>query len=126
MMGSETAAPQRARPQVHSGGQASLELLAAVPAMVLGAMIALQLAITGYSLHLADGAAESGALALAAGRDPEAAVAAALPGWASGRVSVTSQGSRVEVAVRPPAPLPGISKALEMSSSAWARSADGS
>lgn len=126
MTGGRAVARHRSRPAVHSSGQASLELLATVPAMVLGAMIALQLAITGYSLHLADGAAESGALALAAGRDPEAAVAAALPEWASERVSVTSKGGRIEVSMRPPAPSPGISKALEMSSSAWARSADGS
>ncbi len=43
-------------------GQASIELLASVPAMVLGLVIAIQLAITGYTLHLADGAAEAGAL----------------------------------------------------------------
>ena len=119
-----TRHPPRAGP-VSDQGQASLELLATVPAMVLAAMIALQLAITGYSLHLADGAAEAGALALAAGRDPQAAVAAALPEWASERVDLTSEGGRIEVSVRPPAPLSAISKALEMSSSSWARSADG-
>jgi len=105
-------------------GQASLELLATVPAMVLGAMIALQLAATGYSLHLADGAAEAAALASAAGTDPQAAVASALPGWASDQFELTIEGERVEVAVRPPAPLPPISAALEVSASAWARSAD--
>ena len=107
------------------GGQASLELLATVPAMVLGAMIALQLAITGYALHLADGAAESGALAAAAGTDPEAAVVAALPGWAADRMDVAVDDGRIEVAVRPPAPLPQISNALEVTAAAWARSADG-
>lgn len=106
-------------------GQASLELLATVPAMVLGAAIALQFAITGYTLHLADGAAEAGALAAAAGADPEAAAVAALPGWASDLVDVSEEGGRVEVAVRPPAPHPEISSALEVSAAAWARSADG-
>jgi hypothetical protein len=90
--------------------------------MVLGAAIALQLAATGYSLHLADGAAEAAALALAAGTDPEAAAAAALPGWASERMDVSVEGGQVAVAVRPPAPLPEISAALEVGADAWARS----
>jgi hypothetical protein len=106
-------------------GQASLELLATVPAMVLGAMIALQLAITGYALHLADGAAEAGALAAAAGTDPEAAAVGALPGWAADRVDVVIDGGRIEVDVRPPAPLPEISNALEVTAEAQTRSADG-
>ena len=107
-------------------GQASLEFLATVPAMVVGAMIAIQLAITGYALHLADGAAEAGALAAAAGADAEAAAVAALPGWAAERVDVTVDGGQVEVAVRPPAPHPGIAEALEVTGAAWARSTDGS
>lgn len=106
-------------------GQASVELVATVPAMVLSAMIVIQLAITGYSLHLADGAAEAGALALAAGTDSEAAVSAALPDWARDRVDVTSGDGRIEVAVRPPAPLPAISDALEIRASAWARESGG-
>jgi len=113
------------RARAQDEGQASLELLATVPAMVLGAMIALQLAITGYALHLADGAAEAGALAAAAGTDAEAAAVGALPGWAADRVDVVVDGGRIEVAVRPPAPLPEISSALEVSAEAWARSADG-
>lgn len=107
-------------------GQASVELLATVPAMVLAATIALQLAITGYALHLADGAAEAGALAAAAGTDAEAAAVAALPGWAAERVDVAVDSGQVEVSVRPPAPLPAISSALEVTGQAWARSADGS
>jgi len=107
-------------------GQASLELLASVPAMVLALLIALQLAVTGYTLHLADGAAEAGALAVAAGTDPEQAARSALPGWAAERVDVGTGGGRVEVRVRPPAPLRALSEALEVSASAWARSADGS
>jgi hypothetical protein len=104
-------------------GQASIELLAMVPALVLSAMIVIQLAITGYTLHLADGAAEAGALALAAGTDSEAAATAALPGWARDDVDVSAESGRVEVAVRPPSPLSAISAALEMRASAWAKGA---
>jgi hypothetical protein len=106
-------------------GQASLELVATVPAMVLSAMIAIQLALTGYTLHLADGAEEAAALAAAAGIDAEAAALAALPGWASNQVDVSVEGSRIEVAVRPPAPHPEISSVLEVTADAWARRADG-
>ena len=106
-------------------GQASLELLAGVPALLLAGLVALQLLATAYTLHLADGAAEAGALAFAAGAPPTPAARAALPDWAAGRVRVTATGGRVAVAVRPPAPLPGISEALEVESSAWARPADG-
>ena len=43
-------------------GQASVEVLAAVPAILLAAVLCLQLLATGYSLTLADGAAEGGRL----------------------------------------------------------------
>jgi hypothetical protein len=102
-------------------GQASVELLAGVPALALAALICLQLLVTGYSASLADGAAESGALALAAGREPEEAIRAALPGWADDRIDVDVAGSRLTVGLRPPAPLPAIANALETRSSAWVR-----
>ena len=47
-------------------GQASVELLAGIPALLLAGLLALQLLAVGYSVTLADGAAEAGALALAA------------------------------------------------------------
>jgi len=106
-------------------GQASLEFLASVPAMVLSLVIAIQLAITGYTLHLADGAAEAGALAVAAGTDPEAAARAAMPGWASEQLDVDLSDGLIEVSVRPPAPLPSVSEALKVSSIAWALDGDG-
>ena len=106
-------------------GQASVELLAGVPALALAALICLQLLVTGYSASLADGAAESGALALAAGREPEEAIQAALPGWADDRVDVDVDGSRLTVALRPPAPLAAVAKALEVRSSAWVRRPEG-
>ena len=106
-------------------GQATVELVAAVPALVLGGLVALQLLVTGYVLTLADGAAESGAAALAGGGHPRAAVRAALPKWEQDRVRVAVDGTRVEVRVRPPSPLPVLGQALEVSSSAWARSGGG-
>ena len=67
-------------------GQASVELVAAVPALILAALISLQLLAAGYALTLADGAAEAGALALAEGGSAADAARAALPGWADDNV----------------------------------------
>jgi pilus assembly protein CpaE len=98
-----------------------VELLAAVPALALAALLALQLLLVGYSLTIADGAAEAGALAGAAGRDADEAARDALPGWARGRSEVSSAGGRVRVEVRPPAPLAALADALTVSSEAWSR-----
>jgi hypothetical protein len=104
-----------------SRGQASVELLAALPALVLAAAIAVQLLLVGYSLSIADGAAEAGALAGAAGRDASQAARDALPGWARGRSRVSAGDGRVRVEIRPPAPLAAVASALTVSSEAWSR-----
>jgi hypothetical protein len=102
-------------------GQASIELLAALPFVLLAGVLSLQLLAAGYTLTLADGAAEAGAVALASDLPADAAVEAALPGWADERVEVERDGGRVTVRVRPPSPLAAIGRALEVSSSAWIR-----
>jgi hypothetical protein len=104
-----------------SSGQATVELLAALPALLLAALLALQLLVTGYTLTLADGAAEAGALALASGRPAVAAARDALPGWAEGEVDVSVQGGRVTVRLPPPSPLPQIADRLAVTSTAAAR-----
>jgi hypothetical protein len=102
-------------------GQATVELVAGLPALLLAAMLALQLLAAGYALTLSDGAAEAAAIALVSGKRAEPAARAALPGWARDRISLRVQGGRVEVGVRPPSPLSFLSDRLELSSSAWAR-----
>jgi pilus assembly protein CpaE len=102
-------------------GQASVELLAAVPALLATGLIALQLLVAGYTLTLVDGAAEAGAMASAAGLEPEDAVRNALPGWGHDRVDVEEAGGRLTVTVRPPSPLGVVADALESSSSVWVR-----
>jgi len=102
-------------------GQASIELVAAVPAILLAALVCLQLLATGYSLTLADGAAEAGALALASGLPAEPAVEGALPGWAGDRVEVDRDDGRLTVRLRPPSPLMSLAHALEVSSTSWVR-----
>ena len=102
-------------------GQASVELLGGLPALLLAGLLAFQLLAVGYSLTLVDGAAESAALALAAGRSPARAARAALPGWARSRVGVVTRGGEVTVELRPPSPIPALARRLAVSSSAWAR-----
>jgi hypothetical protein len=104
-------------------GQASVELIAALPALLLAALVALQLLAAGYAMTLADGAAEAGALALASGGSAAGAARSALPGWAREDVDVSVSGGTVSVGVRPPSPFAALARSLEMSSSASARPA---
>lgn len=102
-------------------GQASIELLAGIPALVLAGLLALQLLAAGYALTLADGAVEAGAMALAAGRPATPAVRQALPGWARDRIEVAVYGGELTVRLRPPSPIGEVARQLEVSSSAWVR-----
>src|SRR4051794_24821699 len=108
-----------------SSGQASVELLAAMPALALAAALALQLLLVGYSMTIADGAAEAGALAGTAGKGAERAAGRGPAGQARRRGPVSDGGGRARVALRPPAPLAVIAKALAVSSDAWSRSPRG-
>jgi hypothetical protein len=102
-------------------GQASVELVAALPALLLAALVALQLLAAGYAMTLADGAAEAGALALASGGSAADAARDALPGWAEGDVAVSVEGGTVSVQLRPPSPFSAVAKQLAVTSSASVR-----
>lgn len=104
-------------------GQATVELVAALPALLLAGLIALQLLVVGYAMTLADGAAEAGALALASGGSPAGAATDALPGWAADDVTVSVSGEEVSVRLRPPSPIPALAKRLTIDGSASARAA---
>ncbi|HVD39764.1 MAG TPA: hypothetical protein VNC16_02020 [Solirubrobacterales bacterium] len=104
-------------------GQATVELVAALPALLLAALVALQLLVAGYAMTLADGAAEAGALALASGGSATDAARDALPGWAEDDVKVAVEGGEVSVRLRPPSPIDALADRLTVSSSAAARPA---
>jgi hypothetical protein len=110
--GAGSALPRRGGRTAGEQGQSTVELVAALPALLLAGLLALQLLATGYTLTLADGAAEAGALALAAGRPAVAAARDALPGWAEDRVDVSVSGGRVTVRLPPPSPLPALADRL--------------
>ena len=88
-------------------GQAAIEVVGTLPAFLLLALVLAQLLAVGYAAVLAGQGSEAGALALATGRDPGAAVRGALPGWTRGRLSVVRERGAVRVALRPPALVPG-------------------
>ena len=99
-------------------GQASVELLGALPMLIAAALTVLQLLAVGYASVLAGSAAEAGALALAAGGDARAGVREALPGWSKGEARVHVQAGEVEVRLRPPSLLRAVSERLEVSADA--------
>ena len=96
-------------------GQALIELLGALPVVLVLGMVLLQLLAVGYSSMLAGGAAEAGALALAAGDDARAGARKALPGWSRAGARVEVRGGRVRVTLRPPSPLRAVAGRLLVS-----------
>jgi hypothetical protein len=99
-------------------GQATVETVALVPAVLVVGLAALQVLAVGYSSVLAGNAAEAGALALAAGQDAHAAAKNALPGWSHARARSHVEGGRVEIRLRPPSPLDALAERLEVTGEA--------
>lgn len=105
------------------GGQAAVELVGALPLVVLVLLAAGQALAAGAARELADHAAEAGAVALYQSADPEDAAREALPGWARDRVRVQVHGGEVAVRLRPPSALPGVAHLLEATATANATGA---
>ena len=92
--------------RARESGQASVELVAILPALVVCVLIAAHGLAAGWALWSAAGAARAGARAEHVGGDGEAAARRALPGALRQGARVSSEdGLRVEV--RAPALLPG-------------------
>ena len=95
-------------------GQASVELLGALPVVLLVGLVLLQLLAVGYSAVLAGNAAEAAALAVAGGGEALKAARAAVPGWSRARMRVQVRGGRVEVRMRPPTAIDALARKLEV------------
>jgi hypothetical protein len=102
-------------------GQAQVELIALVPVVLCVGAVILQLLAVGYAQSLADGSAEAGAYAVAAGRPGRDAALGALPDWAADRSQIRTSGGRVTVSIEPPSLLGPVGRRLVVDSSAWAR-----
>ena len=109
-------------------GQSSIELVGALPALLLLAAIVMQLLVVGYTAVLAGNAAEAGALAVARGGVAGSGIAAAggasaaarraVPGWVRGGLQVSAGPGAVRVRMRPPALIPGVSRLLHVDATA--------
>jgi hypothetical protein len=115
MRGAKTAEAAAAAPGSgarHESGQASIELVAAVPLCVTVALGAGQLLAAGAAREAAGAAAQAAAMAMLQGGDPPKAARAAAPGWSRSRMRVDVDGREVTVRVTPPPLLPGTASLL--------------
>src|SRR3954471_3267336 len=94
----------RARGQ---SGQASVELVAAIPVLLLVTLVVAQLAVAGYALWSAGAAARAGARAGYVGGDAQAAARHSLPAPLRHGAHVKDSDG-VEVRIEAPALIPGI------------------
>ncbi len=79
-----------------------------MPILLAVVLLVGQLAIAGYALWSAGGAARAGARAAHVGGDAEAAARSALPGWLEEKAEIAIDDGPVGVSLRAPAVLPGI------------------
>jgi hypothetical protein len=100
-------------------GQASVELVAAVPLVLLVGLVAWQLVLAGHALSLCANAARVAARAEAVGRDPRAAARSALPrGLERGLEVARRKEGGVRVSVRAPLLLAATGLAARIGASA--------
>ena len=102
-------------------GQASVELIGALPALLLVGLVVFQLLAIGYAKVLAGDAAEAGALAAAGGADARHAARAALPGWSRAGMRVHVEHGAVRVTLRAPSPLRALRRRLAVGARAAVR-----
>jgi|SRR6186997_3569309 len=100
--------PPRAENAAHGEeGTASVELVAAVPFLLLAVLAAVQIALAGQALWSAGVAARVGARAAAVGDDPTAAARSALPPTMRRGAEVEQNGG-VSVTVKIPLLIPSL------------------
>jgi len=93
-----------ARPPARSAesGQASLEVVALLPVVLLVGMLVLQAGAALWTISSTTEAARSAARAYSLGRDPQAAADASLPGGLHAEVSTFGPGHGVQLTVKIP------------------------
>lgn len=87
-------------------GSVSLELVGALPVVLLGILVAAQIAIAGAALWSAGVAARAGARAVLTGKEPRGAAGRALPAVLRDDLRV-SRDDGVRVGVKVPGLIPG-------------------
>jgi hypothetical protein len=112
-------ATARAHRRESQRGQASIELLGVLPAVLLAALAAWQIVLAGYTAWLAGNAARVAARAEAVGRDPDEAARGALPAHLRRGLIVNGDGDgRIDVRVRVPIVVHGAASPVRVAASA--------
>jgi hypothetical protein len=92
-------------------GQVAIELVGALPYLILGALAVLQLTFAVSVVQSVSAAARAGARAESQGDGADAAARAAVPGWMQGALTVSVGGGQapsVSVSSSIPIVLPGV------------------
>ena len=97
---------------VDQNGQATVELVALLPLLLITALAAAALIAAHAAGEQAGQAAEAGAIALLQGDDARAAARDALPQAARGRAVIAIRGHRVTVTLHPRLPLHALERRL--------------
>ncbi|MDQ2622815.1 MAG: hypothetical protein M3Y45_07230 [Actinomycetota bacterium] len=97
-------------------GAVSLELIGAIPIVLLSLLIAAQLAVAGHAFWSAGISARAGARAVLTGKQPRGAAERSLPGALRDGLRVSSADG-VRVGVKIPRLLPGMPEAFVYGSS---------
>jgi len=90
-------------------GQASVELVAVLGAVLTAAAVVVQLALVGYGLWTSANAARAGARAAHVGEDPRAAALSAVPGFLRPGARVHGEAP-VRVSLSVPALVPALGR----------------
>ena len=93
---------------IRERGQASVELVALLPALALLTLAGWQAVLVGWSMLEAQHAARIAARAAMIGAAPAAAARSALPGSLAGGSVVSQSGGRLTVRLRVPSVIPGL------------------
>jgi hypothetical protein len=108
--------PQRPR---YDTGQASVELVAVLPLIVLVGAVAVQFVLAGHALWMSSNAARVAARAAFVGGDARAAARSALPDSLEQGLEVTEGGSFVEVVLQLPLLVPSLHTPLPIAARAY-------
>jgi hypothetical protein len=99
-------------------GQASIELIGGLPALLVTGLVVMQLLLVGYTAVLAGDAAEAGALAMASRGGAASAARTAVPGWARRGARVAAGRGAVRVSMRPPSVIPWLGRVMRVHATA--------
>lgn len=110
--GSPRPAPRHAALLRSPSGQATVELVALLPLLFAVGLSAVALVAGHGAAEQAGSAAQAGAMAILQGGDPREAARRALPADLRPRATITVEGRRVTVRVRPRVPVAAVAEAM--------------